>query len=177
MVTCAFSIACQQELEFYDTCLFCFLFWNRRLPSLGRSRVEHTHTHGGAATRPLPKPNSRATLQRGLDQMSKMEEIVSKMARQWVRQRLATSSWWYSPRPSYGRWAEMASQLSRPSGRPQSLESTTYRRCSCSCTQIKWFSVKLTPSFPWVILHMFTLDFTLKYQPWRTEILTCLIVL
>jgi len=22
-----------------------FLFWNRRLPSLGRSRVEHTHTH------------------------------------------------------------------------------------------------------------------------------------
>jgi len=25
-------------------CLFYFLFWHRRLPSHGRSRVEHTHT-------------------------------------------------------------------------------------------------------------------------------------
>jgi len=39
--------------------------------------------------------------------------------------------WWCGPRPSYGKWAEMARQLSRgvrPSGHPQRLELISFFR-------------------------------------------------
>jgi len=94
---------------------------------------------GGGATRPLPRdggvkelprrPNSRATPQ-GMDQRSKMEEVVPKMARRRGSDagQLGTNvsppqRGGAVPAPLSERWAEMARQLprgARPSGSPQS---------------------------------------------------------
>jgi len=96
-------------------------------------------SHGGSATSTSTerwerggtprRPNSRATLQ-GLDQRSKMEDVVPKMAL-LLHQRLATSTWWCGPRPSLERWAKIARQLprgARPSGRPNRLFSYRQNR-------------------------------------------------
>jgi len=55
-----------------------------------------------------------------------LQRVSAGAARRFLHQRLATSTWWCGPRPSYERWAEMARQLPRrvrPSGRPNRLNA------------------------------------------------------
>jgi len=104
------------------------------------------------------RPNSLATPQ-GLEQRSKMEEVVLKMARRrgWGAGKLRRLSRILDctnvsplqrggavPAPLFERWAEMARQLprgARPFGRPQSSENL--KRSFCSFPVMQRYSAEV----------------------------------